>query len=360
MQRLKFTFFLLFSTFLFACEDQTPQMLNFLLSGDYIITSYSTRTNGPSSVSNTAYAVLSGDGDGSGTYTTLFASNGELPKFSPLPYDIKADGTFIMGDARGIVSADGQVFTMVDADNSTDFAIYVGIKKSSGMTSAILSGDYIVTSYSTRTDGSSSVSNVGYAALHVDGSGNGSYTTLASANGDLPSFSPLPYAVNDDGTFIMGDARGIVSADGQVFTMVDAGNSDDFALYVGIKKSSGMTNAMVKGDGIVTSYGMDTDVSSVASTVYADGSFDGNGLASLKILTASDGKLGQYTGVPYNVNDDGTFVVGDWLGIVRNDGRVFTAVLANDISDFAFYVGISKIDTSNAPVTSKSLMSPEL
>ena len=213
---------------------QTPDSI---LKGEYILTQYS----GTGDEADALYISVNFDGDGNGTSEIIYSSSGYM-KSGSFTYSVNDDGTFSLTDPdmednplHGVVSSDGESFTMW-----TEPGILVGIKKSSGMSDASLSGEYIMTEYYHRPEGENIAE---YISVNFDGDGTGTFEIIYSSGGEEGWTVPFTYSVNDDGTFSFtvtengggGTIQGIVSSDGEIFTM--AYSQSEFGIYAGIAKS---------------------------------------------------------------------------------------------------------------------------
>jgi len=322
------------------------QSPNHILSGEYIMTlhlGYGEKSEAEFSVE---YISMTFDGVGNGTMETIYSS-GDIFFSEPFTYTVNNDGTFSLpinflgheAILQGIVSTDGEGFTM--------FPFSVGFKKSSGMSSTSLSGEYITAAYVTEEDEASAK----LISLNFAGDENGTYEIIHSSTGDSGVTGTITYFVNDDGTFFYTDDdsisefQGIVRSDGKCFTMMQP-DSSEFGIYAGIKKSSGMSNASLSGEYIMIQYLMEEE----SSTEYMLVNFDGGGNGTFEILYSSGGDSGSGS-FTYSVNDDGTWFlnitagvfVASFPGIVSSDGESFTMVTSNS-SDVGIYFGIAKSD----------------
>ncbi|MFC1574203.1 FlgD immunoglobulin-like domain containing protein [Candidatus Latescibacterota bacterium] len=228
---------------IFEGVRKSSDMANVSLSGDYIVTRYLAAGDD----SRADYISMNYDGNGTGTFEILYSSadtidSGDSGQFT---YTVNDDGTcFITFDHddyilnfAGIVSADREIVTGI----STDFlggSIIFGMKTSSGMSNASLSGEYILLQYFTWGESSAE-----YLVLNIDGNGNGTYEIVYSSVDNESGAGLFTYSVNDDGTFSMtvtdeGDdpvivRKGIVSSDGKSITMTAMANSI-LGIYTGI------------------------------------------------------------------------------------------------------------------------------
>ena len=300
--------------------------------------------------SRTDYFSMNFAGGGNGTFEMIYSSGGNIES-GPFTYSVNDDGTFSINISvydedhtfHGIVSSDGERFTM--------WPFSVGIKKSSGMSNASLSGEYITTAYFTMEY---DVSSAAYSSMNFNGDGTGTDEIIFSSSaGDIES-APFTYSVNDDGTFFITftedgedtNLPGIVSSDGESFTIVST-QSDDFGITVGIKKSSGMSNVSLSGEYIMIQYINEEG----ASFEYISVNFADDGTGTFEVIYSSGGDEGGAGPFTYSVNDDGTFSFtvtengggATFPGIVSSDGESFTMVLTKS-DEFGIWVGIAKSD----------------
>jgi hypothetical protein len=100
------------------------------LSGDFQLN----MVNGSSGGTITSRVAISADGSGTMSVAILAASDDDLSAQPDMDYFVEADGTLaITGtDLAGLLSSDGEVFILVDSDNSVDgeVLLIIGIKKS--------------------------------------------------------------------------------------------------------------------------------------------------------------------------------------------------------------------------------------
>ena len=110
---------------------------------------------------------------------------------------------------------------------------------------------------------------------------------------------------SDSALSIDGKQAGIVSANGNIFTIVDTDASDgDLSIHVGIKKSSGMSNASLNGTFIMCEYGTDPN----RWTGRIELTFDGNGNGTSVQIDDSNGDANSGS-VTYSVGSDGTLSI---------------------------------------------------
>jgi hypothetical protein len=134
--------------------------------------------------------------------------------------------------------------------------------------------------------------------------GNGTITILEE-NGKPASYPQMPYTVNENGIMNEnGVPIGIVNSDGSLFSFVttEAGPSqDDLVIHIGIKTSSGMSNASLQGTYLMTTVGTkefynqnvdDEEVVDAWADTYLM-RFDGNGKIT---MLEENGKPASYPG----------------------------------------------------------------
>jgi hypothetical protein len=182
------------------------------------------------------------DGAGSASGSILEDSDNTTGSLSGT-YTVAVNGAFTMDvtgltkEFEGQVASDGNLLIILDTEDDGEVLMMVGVKTSSGLGNATLSGDYQMNQFggddtdtwTTRID------------LTADGAGSLTADILADSNDDLPAPLTLSYTVGDNGMFtITGtDDVGHLSADGEIFVLVDsdATGDGDVALLIGIKKS---------------------------------------------------------------------------------------------------------------------------
>jgi len=260
--------------------------------------------------------------DGSGTYAVL--NNGSFSLDVP------------DGKCAGIISTNGEVFALVDANGKTDntFLFHMGIKTSSGMSNADLHGTFIMAEI-----GVDPKHWTGLIQATFDGKGHFTWQQLADSNGYRDSGTGA-YTVSENGRVSLdGKYIGILSGAGELYSVVDVDNQSDntLSIHIGIKKSSGMSNADLSGTFIMAEIGVDPK----HWTGLIEVTFDGNGNFKWQQL---DGYLGNGTG-NYGVSETGMVSFdGKYLGILSADGQVFTVVDAYDQIDntLSIHIGIKK------------------
>jgi hypothetical protein len=293
------------------------------------------------------------DGNGSLDWEIVYDSDGDTGSGSGT-YEIAADGT-ITDPEDGIVSPDGSIFSMVDTDptdDDTEIFLGIGVEISTGMDVSKLSGNYTMCQIRRDAGGT----NTSRMSINFDGNG----VTTGSIEADSGGVPPDPtitgtYTVDDNGTMgmeievggvpLLKDFTGIVSPDGNIFVILDTEtpNDPEVLMMVGIKKSSGMSNASLSGDYQLNLFSGDSPGASTW-TLLIDGAFDGAGTASAHILAQSDDP--NPTDPPdmtYTVAGDGTLVLDGITGIVAPDGDSYIIVDTDGSDgDVMLMIGIAK------------------
>lgn len=290
------------------------------------------------------------EGDGNGSYQEL-ANSEEDPQGGDLTYDLNFDGslTATLSDGtelNGILNPDKNILAVADTDRSDEFdesgdsiEMDVAIKKTSGLSNAVLNGNYIGVRIGDNTA-------TALISLTFAGNGNGAFQFLAASNGDLESGN-IKYALASDGELTIssdGDiaSEGIVSGDGSIASLVDTdfrGGNEDIDMTVLIKTSSGLSNATIDGDFVAVSFAfISGDESESETTTLWKISADGMGNIQFEILSNSGGASGTID-TTYAVEPNGRIVIGPpsnqfFEGIVSGNGDVFNFVDTNPTDDF--------------------------
>ena len=169
--------------------------------------------------------------------------------------------------------------------------------------------------------------------LSFDGEGE---ITFLENNGKPFSYPPMPYSLDEHGIMSENNVPiGIVSSDGSLFSFVstdDGPSRDDLVIHIGVKTSSGMSNASLQGTYLMTTVGTkefynqnfdDEEVVDAWADTYLL-SLDGNGRIS---ILEENGKPASYPQMPYKVNENGIMTENDVpIGIVNFDGSLFSFV----------------------------------
>ncbi|PKN29486.1 MAG: hypothetical protein CVU64_07985 [Deltaproteobacteria bacterium HGW-Deltaproteobacteria-21] len=287
---------------------------------------------------------------GSGTHQELFTSGTDPLETSPFTYSASPDGSLTVNSEtamHGILSANGTAFALSTTEGGYP-GIGVALKKSSGMTNATMAGTYLAADFSASKSSHQSYADLGLVS--VNGTGGGTHQMLYTSSGS-PSTSSFTYSVSADGSLTVNSEtamHGILSADGSLFVLSTTAGSSA-GITVGVKKSSGMSNANMKGDYIIavltsskTSYEPFSDLDLVKVNGSGSGTFSA-------LYNSSPGGAGSGT-FTYSVGPDGSLAVnGETVehGIISADGSVF--VLSNTEGAYAgITVGIKKAFSTRA------------
>lgn len=284
------------------------------------------------------------DGQGSYDNTIEYDSDGDSGT-SNGAYTVASDGeiAFTGTDIAGISSSDGAFFSIIDTNPTEDILLGVGVQVSSGMTAADLTGTYVIGQVRYDLD------RLKTSRMEFTFDGAGSFVGEIQADSDgTPSALSGTYTVADDGglditvTGLPKDLEGQVSADGNLFVILDTDDDDEVSLMVGLKTTTGADASLLSGNYQMNQFGGDATSN---WTTLIDMTADGSGNITATISADSGGDLTAPPPMTYTVGADGTFgITGlDDAGIVASDGNMFIimdAVSSDD--DVAFTIGIKK------------------
>jgi hypothetical protein len=347
----------------------TPSVLN----GTYLASMYDPHWDGPSIINEATLYQIAFDGNGNFTMAVLKESHaGSRTDFTGT-YSVSADReiAFTVDGVMvsGIVNSDGSVFTLAltGEPQDLDAGILVGIRKSSGLSNATLNGTYLASMFDPYWDGLDMINESTLYEFRFDGNGNFTADVLRESHSGSRTDFTGTYSVSADGeitTTATGlSYSGIVNSNGSVFTIALTGQpqDSDAGILIGIKKSSGLSNATLNGTYLASMYepywGNLYANSEGEATLY-EITFDGNGNLTADVLKESvAGTRTDFTGA-YSVSSEGevTFTAGGlshW-GIVNLDGSVFTIALTGEPhdTDAGILVGIKKLGSN--PVSSST------
>ena len=361
----------LFVTFYSVSIEICLAMSNSNLKGTYISATigskeiYNHNTQDDEVVDSWANTyLLSSEGNGN---IIFLEKNGKPVSYPLMPYTVNEHGIILKnGVPNGIISSNGNYFTFVGIDDGSlddDLVMHIAIKTSSNMSNASLKGTYIMTTigskeiynHSTQDDEVVDSWSDTYL-LSSDGNGN---ITFLEENGEPVSYPQMSYSVNELGIMSKnGVPTGIISSDGNFFTFVstdDGSLNVDLVMHIGIKTSSDMSNASLKGTYIMTTIGskkiynhstQDDEVVDSWADAYLLSS-DGNG--NITFLEVN-GKPVSYPQMSYSVNKNGIMSKnGIPIGIVNSEGSLFTFCGYDDDStmkDLVIHLGIKISDRS--------------
>ncbi len=268
--------------------------------------------------------------DGNFSMTQLVNSEGSLEGgtgvysiFDDGKVSIKSSDHDIGDTILGATSSDTSIMSFIinHAQWPEEFAI--GFKKSNGLTNAALTGDYYIAAYEYNNT-------VRFAEASLDGNGAMSFQQLFDTDGSLGSGSGS-YSVAGDGRLTTGDGStgdqvvGTISSDGGMFACIGWYPAYQNEIFIGIKKSLGLTNAVLNGNYYVTNYEHGGTVR------LAELIFDGQGGLSYQTLYYSAGSALNFSGA-YSVASDGLLTLNlplsgpTIMGVVSSDGKTFTCM----------------------------------
>lgn len=284
--------------------------------------------------------------DGQDTYdnTIEYDSDGDSG-INTGAYTVGSDGAiaFTGTDIAGISSSDGAFFSIIDTNPTEDILLGVGVQVSSGMTAANLIGTYVVGQVRHDLD------RVKTSRMEFTFNGAGSFVgDIQADSDDTPSALSGTYTVADDGglditvTGLPKDLEGQVSADGNLFVILDTDDDDEVSLMVGLKTTTGADVSLLSGNYQMSQFGGDATAN---WTTQIDMTADGSGNITATISADSGGDLTAPPAMTYTVGADGTLgITGlDEAGIVSSDGNTFIlmdAVSSDD--DVTFTIGVKK------------------
>jgi len=285
------------------------------------------------------------DGTGGGSFQDVAFSDDSLES-GTLTYNLSFDGSLSATLSNGtmfdgILNANDNILAVADTDLTDDsIEMDVVIKKSTGLSNAILNGEYIGVRVS-------SVPSTTLSTVTFHGDSTGEFKFLAASDDDLTS-GGFAYSVGLDGdATIVGigtgavSSEGIVSGDGKLVSLVDTdfrGGSEDIDMTVLIKTGSGLSNAAINGDYTAVSFGFYLGEGFDEETSIMSISADGGGNMEIEVLSSSSGFSDAFEAT-YTVNSDGRIRIvtpdKEFLdGVVNADGDVFTFVDTGTSDDF--------------------------
>ena len=332
-------------------SDVAPNY-NALLSGNYQVNQVGDAGASAVAVTETLRADVTADGNGAGTMNIVAHSAG-VTGSGAYSYAVASDRTFSITTSvgtmvHGIVSASGNAFVLSDTSRTVSTAppedaaivMVAGIKKASGLSNAVLNGSYQI--HQAGDAGAGAGMYTARVDITANGAGTGTWNIASHSAGDMGS-GVFNYIVSAaDGTFsvttevpgpvTIGTDHGIISADGSMFVITDTVplasggppvEDGEITMAVGLKKSTGLTNAVLSGNYQINQVGKGA---AGMYTARVNISADGAGAGTWSIASHSAGDTG--SGVfSYAVAADGTFSVttaaGIDHGIVSADGSLF-------------------------------------
>jgi hypothetical protein len=284
------------------------------------------------------------DTSGKMDFSTLYWSLAAIspPSAVNVPYTVSGNGQISIYNKLGIISNDDNIILLADPNkfNTKELDFGMAIKPTSGLSEAVLNGTYVL--------GQVGYGWVGLFTVTLDGAGNGTVTCDSMTGGCTFTDMPFTYTV-DATTGQISDSlghRGMVSADGNLFTNVDYGATDSLlSISVGIKKSSGgLSDETFAGKFLCATFGLATPHGPYVDIFQANLHGQGGG-TSTELYTSWPPLTPSHSFV-YSVAADGTLGVeskGTALqGIVMGNGQGFL-IFNNTAGDSSISIGLKTI-----------------
>jgi len=329
--------------------DSVPNPYNVLLSGDYQLLSVEFEWDHMNIRSGDVVA----DGQGTLTYgggTIAYSITAERLISISVPSDSSVETEY------GIVASDGSLAVITDAqlvdpNDQRDVETHLVVKKSTNMTMARMSGEFIISQIGQNASGYYT-SQVG-VVLQSDG--NGTWEILNHTQmAEVGLTGTLIFSVATNGTFTLdngsGSDTGIISPDTNVFVitdgdMLDGDNEQVFS--IGVRKSA---SAPVFSSNNYQLHFIGNDYSNpypIGPQFAARWNAVEDAVNLEFDATAIVDSRGIASGTPVSISHtavatDGTFVaeVTD-LGIVSPDGKYFAIVETDQIDDTEMKIGFA-------------------
>jgi len=276
-------------------------------------------------------------------FSTLYWSLAAVspPSAANVPYTISGNGQTTINNRLGIISDDGNLILLADPDRFKEKELDFGmaIKPTSGLSEAVLNGTYVL--------GQVGYGWVGLFTVTMDGAGNGNVHCESMSLTGGCNFTDIPFTYTVDGTTgqisdTLGH-RGMVSADGNLFTNVDYGADDSLlSISVGIKKStSGLSDETLAGKFLCATFGLADPHGPYVDIFQANMSGQGKGTSTE--LYTSWPPLTRPHAFSYTVTEDGTLSVDsngtELQGIAMGNGQGFL-IFNNTADDSSISIGL--------------------
>ncbi len=268
---------------------------------------------------------------------------------------------------HGYVSEDGSMIFITKTSPGSEGELFseLYVKKGSGMSAASLSGEYIIHKMGVKIseqdmmcsqlDSASCSANSGCGwtgsqcratsnisepetsrmNITFDGAGNLTYSYTARSSASSLNSGSDTYTVSSDGTVTTTNSAlsGVLSANGNVFVLVDTSPNDGFiGIAVGVKKPTApigmsgsfyVTSMIVDYTGSTVPFSVDSDFGYTTPTSETTGTYQGLFCSYSQECTTPD----PYTMTP---GTDGTFsdVEHGSVGVMSPDGKFFIMTVA--------------------------------
>ena len=292
------------------------------------------------------------DGSGNENYQVIASSDNVLEP-GIYTYELDIDGSMTVTldtgiEYTGILNADNNVLAIADTDFSPDpdafIEMDVAIKKSTGLTDAILSGEYTGVRIS-------SLGTTALISVTFSGEGNGTFQYLANSVEQILN-GEFTYSVDSDGSSTINNlvavaSSGIVSEDGRILSLVDTDSLDDeeISKIILIRTEAALSNAIINGDYIGVRFGYSIGQVTIPDSTVMSINADGNGNMVFEILSSSSGNADPFNAT-YDVDStNGRIRINlpseEILeGAVNADGEIFNFI-NTDLNDSFIEIGVA-------------------
>ena len=333
-----------------GCDDDETSTNNALLSGEYQI--LKVEYEGTDFIAEQFAVTADGQGNinvaGETIAYSIIAADRTITITVPSEPTVEAEHGIVSSDGNLAIITDAQ---LIDPNEQNDVETVLLVKKSTDMTQARMSGEYIISQTGRDTTGQFYTSQ---ALAVLENNGTGTWTILSHSQGVVGTTGPLTVSVAADGTFTVnngdGPDTGIISPDANVLVITDSDPGDvDGEIYfsVGVRKSttppdlSGIFQVHFIGYDIETPYPNGPQFASRwnATEDSANSEFD----VTLIIDSRGDTPAGSTASISHTpVATDGTFTAeGKDFGILSPDGRFFTIVETDIVEDLEIKLGVA-------------------
>jgi hypothetical protein len=275
-----------------------------------------------------------------GTFEELHVSEGTADS-GDFTYWVGRGGTLTLSvesepPFHGVISSDGNRLTLAQT-GADEAGLFFGIRKSSSTPGVQAQDVYLASQFE-----DSETENGPQAALlslTINDSDDGTVEELYVSDGDDLGSTTFEYTLGTDGTLTVtplgGETlNGIMSSDGECFCLVGTAG-DKPEILVGVRKSSGMSNAKAKGSYLMSQYDDDEGVSENdpwAGLVAV--AMDGIGGGSARELYRSGTGSPDSGTFAYAVGSEGSVTITDDAGtehgVLSGDGGMFTIAVTSE------------------------------
>ena len=286
---------------------------------------------------------LAMNGAGLFDHATYVSSQNPPPSSATnVPYSVSPDGQIVAGNARGIISDDDNMILLAEPGKGKILGAGLAIKSTAGLTNAVLEGTYVMGQGGANLAGGGWV---GRFTATFDGAGNGNIHCDEMTNGCAFADLPITYTV-DPLTGQVSDSlgqQGMLTADGEVFSLVDFNVADNLISFsAGMKKSSGgLSDATMAGKFIAATFGI-SDTHGPWVDIFQV-KLNGKGGGTATELYTSWPPLKPPRSVSYSVAPDGTLTLESSVqGVIMDNGQGFLVVDTISTGESSLTIGLKK------------------